>query len=66
LAAILPHYFKHTDGWVIAPEYWSNDKRKSDFVVFLPDIRQTPGIGYGEPIPKLMNPKLHPRFLEKI
>lgn len=53
LAAILKHYFKDT-GWVIAPEYWFNDKRRSDFVVFLPYIGQLPGIRYGEPIPKLM------------
>jgi hypothetical protein len=54
LAAILPHYFKHTEGWVIAPEYWSNDKRRSDFVVFLPYIGQSTNMRYGKPIPRLM------------
>lgn len=53
LDAILKHCFKDT-AWVIASEYWSNDKGRSDFVVFLPYIDQSPNIRYGEPIPKLM------------
>ena len=54
LAAILPHYFEYTKGWVIAPEIWSNDKRKSDLVVFLPNTIQNSRLRYGEPVPHLM------------
>lgn len=54
LAAILPHYFKETDGWIIAPEIRANGKRKSDFVVFLPDILPNSNWSYGTPVPRLM------------
>lgn len=60
LAAILPYYFKLKGGWVIAAEIWSNDKYRSDFVVFLPYILPGNPSKYGQPIPRLMCESKYP------
>lgn len=54
LGAMLPHYFKYDNGWIIAPEIWSLDKRKSDFVVSKTNINRHGPKAYGESIIKLM------------
>ncbi len=33
IGAILPYYFEYRKNWVLAPEIWSLDKRRSDFVL---------------------------------
>lgn len=54
MAAILPHYFVYDQGWVIAPEIWSDDKRRSDFVVSVVNTLRHGRIPYGHSIPKVM------------
>jgi hypothetical protein len=53
LSAILPHYYPYLRGFVIAPEIWSADKRKSDFVVSKVNIRNRT-LPYGHHIVLLM------------
>jgi hypothetical protein len=54
LASILPHYFAYSD-FCIAPEIWSDDKRKSDFVISNTIVdRNHPDYLYGHSLPWLM------------
>lgn len=54
MGAILPHYFVYVQGWVIAPEIWSDDKRRSDFVICLVNLIHGIIPPYGHSIPKVM------------
>jgi len=54
MAAILPNYFVYNQHFSIGPEIWSDDKRKSDFVVCSTFLNRNGRLPYGHNTPIVM------------